>query len=56
MFLHSFGLRELTADMRSAGLKIDRTERLTVGGESTVAHRWFFGGIRAGGFIVAGKA
>lgn len=56
MFLHSFGRRELWADLKSAGFRVERTIPLNIHGSDTLRGARWLPGLRAGGFIVAASA
>ncbi|XZE51658.1 class I SAM-dependent methyltransferase [Planctomycetaceae bacterium SH139] len=55
MYLHSFGRRELALDLKAAGLRVERMVPLRIEGDRQLPAGWFFGGLRAGGFMVLAR-
>lgn len=51
VFVHAFTRREFLRDLRSAGLCVRKLIPLAVGRREPLAHSWFFGWLRANGWI-----
>jgi ubiquinone/menaquinone biosynthesis C-methylase UbiE len=51
MFLHTFTQRELVGDLRSAGFRLEELIPLAVTRQRPLPHAWFFGSLRANGWI-----
>lgn len=52
MFLHTFRRRELRAELRRAGFEIVEFIPLDAGRQRPLARPWWFGGLRANGWVV----
>jgi SAM-dependent methyltransferase len=52
MFLHTFTRRELVRSVRAAGFRIKELIPLSATRQRPLRRRWFFGGLRANGWIV----
>lgn len=56
MFLHTYSLRELHADLRASGWQLRRTLPLTLIGDDVLGWPRWLPGLRAGGFIALAAA
>jgi ubiquinone/menaquinone biosynthesis C-methylase UbiE len=56
MFLHLYTHRELTGDLRLAGLRIKEMIPLALTRDRALARPWWFGRLRANGWIVVAEA
>lgn len=56
MYLHTFTRRELVGLLRTAGFRPQHVIPLAVDRQRPLRHRWFFGGLRANGWIVVCRA
>lgn len=55
VFLHTFTRRELVAALRAGGFRIREIIPLSATRHRPLARRWFFGGLRANGWIVVSE-
>ena len=52
MFLHTFPRRELVGELRRVGFRVQDLTPLNVERTRRLPHSWFFGSLRANGWIV----